>query len=966
MNLSSPWKADPVIPPIQAILDVPALRALLERFRALTGAVAAVLDLEGRVVVETGGQDVCLRFHKVHPGTAALCGDCRLRLVQGAARGERVAEKCGNGLWDVVTPLYAGEVQIGSLYTGQFLYDDEEAGLQDFRARAGTWGFDAEDYLAAAGQVPRFSRDAVRRHLDFLLELAGLVTTLNLGQMQSETRHRALFDTAQMGIVYQDTTGFVLSANEAAQRILGRSLEDMQGTTGINPLWRFIREDFSEFPTGERPSFLARRTGRPVNDVTMGLLDPGSGAIVWLNVSSVPLFRPGEAVAFQTYSTFKDITRRKEANAEVARLHALLRESQALARVGGWEIDLIANTLHWTEETYRIHETSPGEFTPTVESALSFYAPESLPKVREAVRRSIELFESFSLELELITAKGRKIWVHATSRPVQVNGRTVKVFGAFQDISARKEAEATLQVERDLLQAVMDGAPNSLLAYLDRDFRYLRVNSAYAARCGCRPEELVGLNHFDLHPDPVNALAFQGALEAGETREARDQPIRFRESAAPGTTFWDWTLAPVKDPGGQVAGLVWSLFETTSRLRAEEALRHLNEELERRVSERTGESEQLASELRALVAELAGTEQRERKHLADILHDHLQQFLVAARLQLTLVPGEKKAGLPARVQVVDSILQEALAASRSLAVELCPPVLSQAGLVPALVWLAQRTEESSLFRVHVRAGSPIEPRSETVRFLLFQSVRELLLNAVKHSGGKEAWLTLDRLEGGWIRITVEDRGRGFPPGITASRTDGSFGLFNIRQRLGCLGGRVEIESHPDQGVRVTLLAPEDDGAGERPAAPVPASPPAGAVAEPAGAQGSRIRILLVDDHRIMREGLLSLLQIDPDLEVVGEAQDGQQGLDLARQLKPDVVVTDLTMPVMDGLVLTRILHREMPATKILGLSMSNEPSAASAMREAGAAGYLTKGGPSGHLIRAIRACKLEPEGTWVT
>jgi len=117
----------------------------------------------------------------------------------------------------------------------------------------------------------------------------------------------------------------------------------------------------------------------------------------------------------------------------------------------------------------------------------------------------------------------------------------------------------------------------------------------------------------------------------------------------------------------------------------------------------------------------------------------------------------------------------------------------------------------------------------------------------------------------------------------------------------------------------------------------------------------------VDDHKIVRQGLANLLRLESDLEVVAEAEDGIQALELARRYRPDVVVTDVSMPGMVGVALTRILHQEMTALKILGLSMHIEKDVAEAMRQAGAAGYLTKGGRSEDLISAIRACVSE---TW--
>jgi DNA-binding NarL/FixJ family response regulator len=120
--------------------------------------------------------------------------------------------------------------------------------------------------------------------------------------------------------------------------------------------------------------------------------------------------------------------------------------------------------------------------------------------------------------------------------------------------------------------------------------------------------------------------------------------------------------------------------------------------------------------------------------------------------------------------------------------------------------------------------------------------------------------------------------------------------------------------------------------------------------------GKRIRVLLADDHKIVREILCSLLQLEFDFEVVGQAENGRQAIDLARQCCPEVVIMDVEMPVMSGTEATRILTKEMPQVKVIALSSHTERDAARGIREAGAAAYLTKGIPAAELVEAIRAC----------
>ena len=248
----------------------------------------------------------------------------------------------------------------------------------------------------------------------------------------------------------------------------------------------------------------------------------------------------------------------------------------------------------------------------------------------------------------------------------------------------------------------------------------------------------------------------------------------------------------------------------TERKRAEAAVRQARDELEERVAQRTAQLQQRAHQLRALAARLARAEELERRRLSQFLHDHLQQLIVAAKVSVGAVRGQM--GDPAHreaLRQVEELLAQTLSASRSLTAELSPPILYDQGLGAALDWLGQEIQSKHGLEVCVQAEAEAEPAGDEVRTLLFQAVRELLFNVVKHARVKQAQLHMSRTAGDQVEIVVADDGVGFNSDAVwaEAASAGGFGLFGIRERLEPLGGRVEVDSTPGRGTRISLRIP---------------------------------------------------------------------------------------------------------------------------------------------------------------
>jgi signal transduction histidine kinase len=428
---------------------------------------------------------------------------------------------------------------------------------------------------------------------------------------------------------------------------------------------------------------------------------------------------------------------------------------------------------------------------------------------------------------------------------------------------------------------------------------------------------------------------------------------------------YDLIATPLRLPDGMFARLEIRR-DITERILAERELRALNETLEQRVADRTAALEQRAIQLRRLTAELTQAEQRERRRLAQILHDHLQQLLFGAKLQVGALRSENvdlSVLTPALAQLED-LLHQSINASRSLTVELYPPILRAEGLEQVLEWLVSWVRDHHGLDVELSTEIDAVPIAEDVRVTIFHAVRELLFNVIKHAGVGRARVRASDAGDDRLKIVVSDEGAGFEPSRVHGTADPSagFGLFGVRERRESLGGELDLDSSPGRGTRVTLLLPVSmiEQSEQHSEAGVPDRPQESmstAAVEPIRAPskaGQTIRVLVADDHESAREGLATLLQKEPDIVVIGEAADGEAAVEMALHMRPDVVIMDVDMPRLNGIEATRRIVKDLSGVSVVALSMHNEPEMATAMYEAGAGVYLDKAGPFEALLNVIR------------
>ena len=382
--------------------------------------------------------------------------------------------------------------------------------------------------------------------------------------------------------------------------------------------------------------------------------------------------------------------------------------------------------------------------------------------------------------------------------------------------------------------------------------------------------------------------------------------------------------------------------------------------LEERVEARTKQLKKSSEKLRCLALAVSKTENQERKRIADLLHDDLQQLLAAIRfhLQIVMRDGADEKLREEKLDYIQTLLDESIHKTRVLSQELVPPILSQSGLSAALKWLAGNMKERHGFEVTVESDDSNGLDSYPAISMLFHSAKELLFNSFKHSGSDKAKIEL-KSDDDFLKIIVSDRGDGCDIREVAKKQEAgtAFGLFKIAERVELSGGKLELETAPGEGCRATLQMPVKSIKEDKKNGPE-TKPQQKAASNDSGerkatAGDKKVRILLVDDHTAIREAMADHFRNKDLFKVVAQAENGREAVELAKKTGPGIVLMDVSMPEMDGVEATALIKKADPNVRVIGLSMHENEAARKKMLSVGASAYFGKSTPLSKLVETI-------------
>lgn len=375
------------------------------------------------------------------------------------------------------------------------------------------------------------------------------------------------------------------------------------------------------------------------------------------------------------------------------------------------------------------------------------------------------------------------------------------------DLLERTQAETARRVSEERFRKLFYLA-GSGITITDLDGQIQSCNPVFCTLLGYTEEELYATNCPSLvHPEDVEA--YLAAIQRLKRQECPFIELEHRYLHKNGQPIFVRKYVSILPNLQGPPQLIIFALDITDRKHTEDQLRRLKDQLQEKVKQRTRKLMDSQERLRALAHQLTLTEERERRKLATDLHDYLAQLLVVGAMKLDQI----KHGKPSPRQTEESlqelhdILQQALTYTRTTIAELMPPGLQESGLFSALQWLGEAMDKHGL-QVEIQTPPQELPLSEEAATLLFQSVRELLFNVLRHAGVDQAVVRVATEPEGHLCLSVEDAGKGMDvDAVVHSHIPGHLGLFAIQERMQALGGRVTFQSRLSEGTLVQLILP---------------------------------------------------------------------------------------------------------------------------------------------------------------
>jgi len=484
---------------LSELVDIGELRGLCESFTEITGAVTAVLDLDGNVLVATGWQDICTQFHRANPLTCARCLESDTIIAGRLSKGDPYnVYKCKNGLVDVAVPITIAGEHVANFFTGQFFFEPPDKTY--FLRQAKKFGFDETSYIQAMERAPIFSVEQVQSMMGFFTRLAKAMGEMGLAKLLLQQANAklqtsaAIIESSDDAIIGTSLNGIIESWNAGAEIIFGYTSSEAIG----NPLTILIPSDqtdeeleiISRISRGERVSHF--ETIRRRKD----------GQLINVSISISPIM-DAEGHMIGSSKIARDITEAKRVGKDLQHRQLMMERTESMARLASFEWDVDANVVTWSPEMFVIFGRDPALGVPNLEGQVELYTPESAQLLFDVVRKAVSEGKPYELELMTVQPDGEQRPCIVKGFPERDDsGRVVRVAGLVQDITERKRTDDVIKqlayhdslthlpnrrLLNDRLHQAMAGSDRSknysALMFLDLD-NFKPLNDAYGHKAG--------------------------------------------------------------------------------------------------------------------------------------------------------------------------------------------------------------------------------------------------------------------------------------------------------------------------------------------------------------------------------------------------------------------------------------------------------------------------------------------------
>jgi len=582
-------EGDTVALELSDIIDTDILHSLMDDFYRVTGMLAAVLDVSGKVLVAVGWQDICTKFHRCNPHTLKNCIESDTILSQGVPEGTFKAYHCKNQMWDIVTPIMVDERHVGNVFMGQYFIEGEEPDIELFREQARKYGFDEKEYLAALDRVPRFTKEMVDTGMKFYSKLAGLISRLSFSTIQqskllaerklaeeklkqSEEKFRSYVEQASEGIylltfkepisvdmpveeqIKNLYEGYIIEANDShakmygfdkANELYGTTLAELHGSTDNPENLEFLR---SWIEANYR-----------ITDAESKEVDK-DGNKLWFTNNVIGHVEDGYLI--HIWGTQINTTEKKQAEETLKESEVRFRVFMNASNDPTFIKDDHFRYLFANEQIARLFNRSVDELIGKTDEELTEGI--EISPCQSSDKRALESNEAFTIEEKL----GKRIF-EVTKLPLQLSNNKKGIGGIMKDITKRIVAVEALKESEERQRSFMDSATDGFMLF-DSELNQVDINAAALKMGGHTRAEVIGKNLLQLAPGIEKTDRYEKYKEIIKT----GNPVTFNDFVPVSKFGKKHALLKVFKVG---QGLGMIITDVTERKKAEQELKESEE-----------------------------------------------------------------------------------------------------------------------------------------------------------------------------------------------------------------------------------------------------------------------------------------------------------------------------------------------------------------------------------------------------